>query len=536
MNKTNPNYPYASKRSVLYAKNGMVATSQPLAAMAGLEILKKGGNAIDSAIATAACLTVVEPTSNGIGGDAFALVWFQDKLHGLNSSGYAPQLMSIDALQSRGFNSIPKYGLLPVTVPGIPAAWAALNQKFGKLSLIECLRPAIAYAKEGYPVSEHVAKHWQNAYDIYKKHLSGEEFNEWFETFTFNSKAPNTGDIVKLPHHAKTLELIGVSNSKAFYEGELAELIDAYSIKYNGFIRKSDLISYQPLWVDPISVNYKGYDICEIPPNGQGMVALQALNIMNGFNFSVKENEETYHTQIEAMKLAFSDGLSQIADIFHMNKSIVQFLSSDYATLRRKEISNICKEPLPYDFQDAGTVYLCTADKEGNMVSFIQSNYMGFGSGIVIPNTGIALHNRGLNFSLELNHPNLLKPLKRPYHTIIPGFIMKDKQAIGPFGVMGGFMQPQGHLQVIMNLIDFNMNPQAAIDAPRWQWMEGKKVMVEPTVDKSIIEALIKRGHDIHIEHELSHFGRGQIILKDLKSGVYAGASEPRCDGHIALY
>ncbi len=529
-------YPYSSKRSVQYAKNGMVATSSPLAAEAGLEILRMGGNAIDSAIATAACLTVVEPTSNGIGGDAFALVWFNQKLHGLNASGFAPERMNIDNIHSKGLDTIPRFGLVPITVPGVPAAWASLNQKFGKLSLIDCLRPAIRYALEGYPVSEHVAKHWQNAFNIYLKHLIGNEFKPWFETFSFNQKAPLRGQIVKLPHHAKTLETIGLTNSDDFYQGQIADQIDAFSQKYNGFIRKSDLMKYKPLWVDPISINYKGYDIYEIPPNGQGLIALQALNIIKGFDFSVKEDESTYHKQIEAIKLAFADGLSQISDPDFMKISHHQLLSDTYAQLRRDMITEHALEPTPFDFKDAGTVYLCTADHEGNMVSYIQSNYMGFGSGIVIPNTGIAMQNRGLNFSLETNHPNELKPFKRPYHTIIPGFIMKDKQAIGPFGVMGGFMQPQGHLQVIMNLIDFKMNPQSAVDAPRWQWVDHKKVIVEPSVSNEIIDALIKRGHEVKIESELSNFGRGQIILRNPETGVYTGGTEPRCDGHIALY
>lgn len=530
------NYPYSSRRTCMFAKKGMVATSQPLAAQAGLEIIKKGGNAIDAAIATAACLTVVEPTSNGIGGDAFALVWTKGKLHGLNASGPAPMSLSIPELKSRGITEIPRHGFIPVTVPGVPSAWAELSKKFGKLPLTEVLKPAIDYAINGYPLSPTLAYYWQNTYKIYKRLLKGEEFQYWFDTFAPNSQAPNIGDIWSSKDHAKALDLIAKTNGDAFYHGEIAEAIDSFSKKYNGYIRKEDLENYKPEWVNPIGVNYRGYDVWEIPPNGQGLVALLALNILKGFSFSDRDNVDTLHKQIEAIKLAFSDGLAFITDSKEMKTPIEKLLSEEYANVRRKLIQSEALTPLPGEPNKGGTVYLATADGEGNMVSYIQSNYMGFGSGLVVPNYGIALQNRGHNFSMDENHENCLKPGKRTLHTIIPGFLTKDNEAVGPFGVMGGFMQPQGHLQVIMNTIDFGLNPQAALDAPRWQWMKDKQIVVEQAMPNHLIKQLAAKGHQINVEYESGTFGRGQIIWRNPKNGVLVGGTESRTDGHIAIW
>ncbi|MFU8792641.1 MAG: gamma-glutamyltransferase family protein [Acholeplasmataceae bacterium] len=527
---------YTSKRTVVYAKNGMVATAQPLAAQAGLDILKQGGNAIDAAIAVAACLTVVEPTSNGIGGDNFALIWYQNELFGLNSSGHAPSSLSIDNLKQKGLKDMPRFGFAPVTVPGAVAGWAELSKRFGKLPFNDVLKPAIAYAKSGFAVSPTVAYYWQRAADIYKKALAGDMFNHWFETFTHNGFAPNEGDIWTLPDHAKTLELIASTHGKAFYEGVIADQIEAFSIKHDGFIRKSDLSAFKPTWVTPIFTTYRGHDIWELPPNGQGIVTLIGLNIIKELNIGKKESLDTYHKQIEAVKLAFSDGLTYIGDEASMTVDPKDLLSKRYAKTRASQIAKLAQSFSAGDPTEKGTVYLATADKDGNMVSLIQSNYMGFGSGLVVPNTGIALHNRGHNFSMDPSSPNALGPNKKPFHTIIPGFITKDQHAIGPFGVMGGFMQPQGHLQVIMNMLDFQLNPQEALDAPRFQWMHDKKIIVEPDLSKRIIKGLIKKGHDIVIESELGQFGRGQIILRNPKTGVYCGGTEKRADGSIASY
>ncbi|MFH0767260.1 MAG: gamma-glutamyltransferase, partial [Bacillota bacterium] len=504
----NKNYPYASKRNVVYAKNGMVATAQPLAAQAGLDILKKGGNAIDAAIAVAAALTVVEPTSNGIGGDNFALIWNENKLHGLNSSGPAPSLLTKEALLQKGLSAIPRFGFAPITVPGAVAGWSEMSKKFGKLPLAEVLAPAIFYARNGFAVSPTVAYYWNAASQIYQKNLKADEFAFWFETFLIDRVAPIEGDLWYLKDHANTLEEIAQTNGASFYHGKLADKIDEFSRKYDGFIRKSDLEKFKPEWVEPISVSYKGYNVWEIPPNGQGIVALMALNIIENFNFTEREKLDVYHKQIEAMKLAFADGLHYISDPKSMNISVEAMLSKKYAKAQSKLILKQAQLRTHGSPKASGTVYLATADADGNMVSMIQSNYMGFGSGLVVPGTGIALHNRGHNFSLDEKSDNFLEPDKRPYHTIIPGFLTQGSTPIGPFGVMGGFMQPQGHMQIVMNLIDFKMNPQAALDAPRWQWMTGNHVTVEPNVSKSIIQGLIRKGHQVKIEPNLGTFGR----------------------------
>ncbi len=528
-------YQYASRRNVVYARRGMVATGQPLAAQAGLEILRLGGNAVDAAIATAAALTVVEPVSNGIGGDNFALVWMKDKLYGLNSSGPAPKSISIDSLAERGVTEIPAHGLIPVTVPGAPAGWAALSERFGQLPLEVVLAPAIRYAQEGYPVSPNAARQWENAYRSYQKKLTSDEFKSWFVTFAPKGRAPKAGEIWRSPEHAKTLEAIARTHAEAFYRGELAEKIDEFSRNFNGYLRAEDLAEFKPEWVEPISVNYRGYDVWEIPPNGHGIVALMALNILKGFDFTQRESIDTYHRQIEALKLAYADGMEFIADPRHMRVTPAELLSDAFAMERRSHITEEALMPFPGQPKGSGTVYLAAADGSGNMVSMIQSNYMGFGSGIVIPGTGIALHNRGHNFTLDKNHANALAGGKKPYHTIIPGFVTKNGKAIGPFGVMGGFMQPQGHLQVLMNSIDFALNPQSALDAPRWQWIGGKTIEIESSFPQEFADELKKRGHEIVLQKDAGSFGRGEIIWRN-DEGVLCGGTEPRTDGCIAAY
>jgi len=520
---------------VVSAQNGKAVTSQCLAAKVGLEILNKGGNAIDSAIPTAACLIVLEPTSNGIGGDAFALVWSKGRLRGLNSSGPAPKNISLKAVKELGYEKMPNFGWLPVTVPGVPAAWAVLSDSFGQLPFKEVLKPAINYADKGFPVSSVISNLWKIAYQRYKRNVQGEVFKYWFETFAPWGRAPEPGEIWRLPEQAQTLQLIADSKSKSFYQGELAEKIDSFSSQYGGFLTKEDLANFSPEWVNPINVNYRGYKVWEIPPNGQGLVALIALNILKGFEFASKDDPETYHKEIEAMKLAFSDGKKYITDSKQMKIKVEDLLSPSYAEERRKLIGKEALNPYPGRPPKGGTVYLATADSEGNMVSYIQSNYMGFGSGLVVPGTGISLQNRGSNFSLNPLDVNCLEPGKRTYHTIIPGFLTKNNEAVGPFGVMGGFMQPQGHLQLIMNVIDFKLNPQAALDAPRWQWVENKKVKVEQSFPKYIAESLARKGHIIEGALDSGGFGRGQIIWKDNK-GVLIGATEPRADGVVAAW
>lgn len=528
--------PYPSQRTAVFANRGMVATSQPLAAQAGLDILKKGGNAIDAAIATAATLTVVEPTSNGIGSDAFALVWTKGELHGLNGSGPGPKSISIEAVRERGHDKMPTHGLLPVTVPGTPSAWAELSKRFGRLSLKEVLQPAVDYAENGYPLTPILGKYWAIAYRNYKQNLTDEEFQHWFETFAPKGRAPKIGEVWKSKGHAETLRAIAETKGESFYRGEIADKIDAFSKKYNGFLSKEDLAAYKAEWVQPIKIHYRGYDVWEIPPNGQGLVALLALNIASGYDFKERDTLNTYHKQIEAMKLAYTDGKAYITDPKDMPITVDTLLSEAYGRSRREQICEEAIEPDPYQPPSGGTVYLATADGEGNMVSFIQSNYMGFGSGLVVPGTGIALQNRGHGFSLNPEEPNALKPGKKTYHTIIPGFLTKDDQAIGPFGVMGGYMQPQGHMQVVMNTIDFNLNPQAALDAPRWQWVGGKKVQVEPHFPNHLAQALLRKGHQIEMTVDTGGFGRGQMIWRDLETGVLVGGTESRTDGSIAAW
>lgn len=529
-------YPYPSKRNVMYARKGMVATSQPLAAQAGLEILKAGGNAVDAAVATAAALTVVEPTSNGIGGDAFALVWMKKELHGLNASGPAPQELTIEAVQKAGFEQIPETGVIPVTIPGAPSAWAELTNRFGKLTLEENLQPAIQLAEEGFPVSPTAAEFWQEAVDTYKKKHTSDEFEAWFSTFAPGGRAPLAGELWRSVDHANTLREIAKTNSSSFYNGKIADKIHSFFKLHGGYLSKKDLSVYRPEWVTPIQTTYKGYDIWEIPPNGQGLTALMALSTLRNDTFNAKDSAETLHLQIEAMKLAFADGLQYITEEKDMSVSSNDLLDSGYADQRRKTITDTAQYPKHGEPQKGGTVYLATADKDGNMVSFIQSNYMGFGSGIVIPGTGIAMQNRGHNFSLKEADANVLRPGKRTYHTIIPGFVTRKKEAVGPFGVMGGFMQPQGHLQVIMNSIDFNLNPQASLDAPRWLWKKGVDVEVDPLFPQYLIESLAKRGHKITRASNHNEFGRGQIIWRDPLSGVLSGGTESRTDGCIASW
>ena len=528
---------YASNRYCITARNGMVATGSALASAAGLEILKKGGNAVDAAVATAAALTVVEPTANGLGSDAFALVWMKDQLYGLNASGYSPYDISLaDARKRVEGGKMPTHGWIPVMVPGAVKGWKALIERFGNLSLAEVLAPAIAYAEEGYPLSPLLAKMWERSTQIFHERFSGKpEFDEWFRTFTKNGESYHFGEMVTLKNHARTLRLLAETNTDAFYKGEIADQFVRQSEANGGYFSKRDLAEYECQWVDPISVHYHGYDVHEIPPNGQGIAALMALNTLKEFELREKECPETYHTEIEAMKLAFADAFEYVSDPDRMKVDYHEFLKPQYGERRAKEIGDTAKSYGPLDLPGSGTVYLCTADGEGNMVSYIQSNYMGFGSGIVLEGYGVALQNRGADFSLDENHVNVLAPHKKTYHTIIPGFLTRDNQAVGPFGVMGGYMQPQGHLQVVTNMIDFHMNPQMALDAPRWQWNRDGSLSIEKEAGEEIIAGLTARGHDVKVMDSRTGFGRGEIIIR-LENGVLVGGTESRTDANIACY
>jgi gamma-glutamyltranspeptidase/glutathione hydrolase len=515
-------YQYPSRRNVVYGSKGMVATSHPLAAQAGLEILKKGGNAIDAAIAAAAALTVVEPTSNGLGSDNFAIIWKDGKLHGINGSGRAPLSFDLDKFRGRGWEKVPEQGWPSATVPAAPKTWAVLAETMGNLPLTETLAPAISYARDGHAVGVTVAHNWRLAFEKYSRILKGREFEVWFNTFCPEGRSPRAGELWRCLDQAYTLELIAKTNAESFYAGEIAEKIIAFSNRTGGFYSQEDFEQHNPEWVDPISVNYKGYDIWEIPPNGQGIIVLMALNMLKGFNFTFR-NAETFHAQIEAIKLAFADAHRYVADQRFSQVPVAEMLSDNYGDVRRACIKERACLPKAGEPEASGTVYLSAADSEGNMVSFIQSNYAGFGSAIVIPKTGIALNNRAKGFSLDPNHPNVLAPGKRPYHTIIPGFITKDGEPVGPFGVMGGYMQPQGHVQVIMNMVDFAMNPQEAIDAPRWQWVGDMNVSVEPGFPIAEAQALARMGHHMGAALDSNEFGRGQMILRT-SDGTLVGA------------
>lgn len=523
--------PYPSQREPVLAQNA-VATSQPLAAQAGLEMLRRGGNAIDAAVATAAALTVVEPTANGIGGDNFALIWTNGMLHGLNSSGRAP--LGLVRERYEGLERVPLYGWEAVTTPGAVAGWAAAIERFGSLSLSTVLEPAIRYAQEGYLVSPGVARGWAAADRRYRDDA---KFDAWREAFVPTGTPPRIGELFKSSGHAWTLERIAASNGRDFYEGEIAARIDRASREHGGDLRAADLAAHTSDWVTPIEVDYRGLTLHEIPPNGQGLAALLALGILREFDLAslAPDSSECLHLQIEAMKLAFADAHRYIADPEHMDVAVADLLDAGYL----RERAGLISRDRATDFghgtpKPGGTVLLTTADSRGNMVSFIQSNYTGFGSGMVVPGTGIALHNRGGNFTLEKGHPNEIGPGKRPYHTIIPGFVTRQgalgRAPVMSFGVMGGFMQPQGHTQVMTRLVDHKQNPQAILDAPRWQVTKGLGVDIEPGFGTETLKALAAMGHELDPSRSRSaSFGRGQIIHR-LDDG-YLAASDLRADG-----
>jgi gamma-glutamyltranspeptidase / glutathione hydrolase len=517
-----------------------VATSQPLAAQAGLDVLKRGGNAVDAALATAITLTVVEPASNGMGGDAFALVWDGARLHGLNGSGRSPQRLNLEIATSRGYQSMPEYGWLAVTVPGAPAAWRDLHQRFGKMPFEKLFETAIEYAEHGYPVSPISRWNWRFAVEEVHPLLIGEEFSAFLPLFAPEGRAPAVGEMWRSPEMARSLRLIAETGARGFYEGELAERTAAFAERTGGFLTSEDFARHTSSWVEPISTNYRGFDVWEMPPNGQGLAALIALNILEGFEPGLstlpRESTESYHLQLEAMKLAFADAHRYIGDPEHGDAAIpvAELLSKSYAARRRALIGERALMPEPGNPNQSDTVYLCTADESGMMVSYIQSTYSSFGSYIVVPGTGIVLQNRGSGFSLHTGHPNCLASGKRPFHTIIPGFLTHSGQAIGPFGVMGGHMQPQGHVQMVVNTIDYHMDPQTSLDTPRWSWWGDRFTKLEPC-DPAIVSGLQDRGHEVELDLEVDWAGRGQIIWR-LPGGGYIAASDRRADGQACGY
>ncbi|MBU1747225.1 MAG: gamma-glutamyltransferase family protein, partial [Chloroflexi bacterium] len=507
-------------------------TSQPLAAQAGLAILRAGGNAVDAAVATAVTLTVVEPASCGMGGDAFALVWDGQHLHGLNGSGRSPQRLTCELLQRHGHDEIPEYGWLPVTVPGAPAAWRDLHQRFGRLPFERLFKSAIAYAEQGYPVSPIAQYNWQWGHIKLASALSQTELQHWAAAFAPAGRVPQVGEVWRCPDMARSLQLVAETGAKSFYHGELAETLSAAAAGSGGVLTVDDLARHHSTWVEPISTRYRGLDVWEIPPNGQGLAALMALNLLEGFDLAhtPRESVESYHLQIEALKLAFADARRYIADPEHAVVLTEVLLTKAYAGERRRLIHEQAGLPEPGTPVPGGTAYLCTADADGMMVSLIESVFGGFGSGIIVPGTGIALQNRATGFTLEPGHPNELGPGKRPFHTIIPGFLTRNGEPVGPFGVMGGHMQPQGHVQMVVNTVDYGLNPQASLDAPRWFWWADRYVKLEPMVAPAIVEGLQKRGHDVDVDPDVDVFGCGQMIWRD-PAGVYVAGSDGRTDG-----
>ncbi|MBR8534339.1 gamma-glutamyltransferase [Carboxylicivirga sediminis] len=533
-----------ASRSEVIAQNGIACTSHPLSTQIAIDILKQGGNAIDAAIAANAALGLMEPTGCGIGGDLFALIWDANtkQLYGLNGSGRSPQTLSINYFNSQNLDKIPSYGPLSVSVPGCVDAWFELHQRFGQLTMEEILAPAISYAENGFPLSELIAYYWERSVKLHQK------YPNVIETYTSNGNIPVKGDILKNPYLAETYRQLAKQGRNYFYKGKLAETITKFIKQQGGFLSIEDLASHRSQWVEPVSVNYRGYDIWELPPNGQGITALQMLNIIKGYSFEKEEFGTARHLHLvtEAKKLAFEDRAKYYADMDMQNVPVEKLISEEYAKQRRDLI----------DMQKAGqyiagtishgeTIYLTVADRWGNMVSLIQSNYRGMGSGMVPPQCGFMLQNRGELFSLDPDDANALAPGKRPFHTIIPAFVTKNQQPVMSFGVMGGDFQPQGHVQVLMNIIDFGMNLQEAGDAPRFSHTgssqptgkraKGKgQLNIETGFSNKTILELTKMGHSVGFLP--GSYGGYQAIWYDSKRGVYIGASEKRKDGMAAGY
>src|SRR5579859_866253 len=533
--------PYPTLRMPVMARN-VVSTSQPLAAQAGLRMLWKGGNAVDAAIAEAATLTIVEPVSNGLGSDCFAILWDGKQLTGLNSSGVAPAAWSPEyfarkyGTDGNGLAERPIRGWDSVTVPGAVAGWAMLHERFGKLPFADLMEPAIEIAERGHSVAPIVAYKWAAAVPS----LDGQP--GYAEAFMPHGRAPRPGEKFVFKAAADTLRLLAKQGPRAYYEGEIAEKIAAFSKACGGAMTLDDLRGYRPDWVTPISKRYRGYDVHEIPPNGQGIAALIALGILDKFDLAglPVDQIDSQHLQIEAMKLAFADIYRYVADPRAMEVTPAEMLDDGYLTERAKLIDmGRAREPGFGMPRSGGTIYLSAADESGMMISFIQSNYMGFGSGVVVPELGISLQNRGVGFSMDPRSPNVVAGGKRPFHTIIPAFLTKDGAPVMSFGVMGGDMQPQGHLQTLVRMLDYQQQPQAACDAPRWKVNRDFTLDVEATMRRDTVEALQARGHRLKsIDDPYMDFGSGQFIwrLSDDPDHGYVAASDSRRDGHAAAF
>ncbi len=530
---------YPSTRLPVFARN-VVSTSHPLAAQAGLRMLQKGGNAVDAAIAAAAVITLTEPVSNGLGSDAFAILWDGKELHGLNASGCAPQGWTPEYFHrkyGKDAKTPPKRGIDSVTVPGAVSGWVALSDRFGKLPFADLLEPAVEIAERGYLIPVVVQQKWAAA----TPELQG--VPGFAQSFLPWGRAPQVGELFRFQAAARALRLIAETKGEAYYHGEIAQALEKFSHECGGVLKASDLASYQPEWVQPLAKNYRGYTLHEIPPNGQGIAAQIALGILDKFDLGSLpvDGVDSQHLQIEAMKLAFADVYRYVAEPSAMHVTPEQMLDDAYLASRAKLID--MKQAQDFKAGNpvkGGTIYLTAADENGMMISFIQSNFMGFGSGCVEPTFGISLQNRGHGFNVDPqghNTANLVAPGKRPIHTIIPAFLTKDGQPVMSFGVMGGNMQPQGHLQTVVRMLDYGQNPQAACDAPRWRYNAGLEINVEATLDKNTVQGLQARGHRVEVINDsYQDFGAGQFIWRagDPKVEGYVAASDPRRDGLAA--
>ncbi len=527
---------FPSRRSAVLARRGMVATSQPLATMAGLRILMDGGNAADAAVTVASMLNVVEPMSTGIGGDCFALIYEAgtDQVTALNGSGRAPAAFTLEEAQRLGLEAIPLTGPLPVTVPGAASGWEALLERHGTMSLADCLAPAIAIAEDGFPVSERISAGWKRSEAKLSQHR---------EARRVYLPVPSVGNIHRQTDLARTFRTVAEGGAQAFYHGVLAENIAAYVQAKGGYLTSEDLATHTATWEVPIRTTYRDVEVLEHPPNGQGLAALVALNIVEGYALRDMDyfDPARWHLMIEAMRLAMADAAQHVADPTVVNVPVAALLSKEYAARRRSLIQpdRALDIVAPGQPEHRDTVYLTVVDGQGNAISFINSLYHLFGSGLVVPGTGICLQNRGACFTLEPGHPNTLAGGKRPYHTIIPAMALREGRLWLSFGVMGGFMQPQGHLQVITNLVDYDMNPQTALDAPRFRVDEhgGLRADIETGVPLKTRKALAAMGHNVQPQTTFSPgFGSGDIIARDLETGVLCGASDPRKDGCAVGY
>ncbi|HYF57400.1 MAG TPA: gamma-glutamyltransferase family protein [Burkholderiaceae bacterium] len=528
--------PYPTIRTPVFARN-VVSTSQPLAAQAGLRMLAAGGTAIDAVIAAASTIALTEPCSNGLGSDMYAIVWDGERLHGLNASGWSPAAWDVEYFRRRHGGVHPQRGWDTVTVPGCVAGWAALHERFGRLPFERCLEPAIEYAERGFAVSTIVKRKWDAHVPILKDQPG------FAEHFMPRGRAPEVGERVVIPGAAGTLRRIAATRGRDFYEGETAARLVAHAREHGAALTAADLAEYAVEWVDTIDIEYKGRRLHEIPPNGQGIGALMALGILKHFDLAglPPDSVRSRHLQIEAMKCAFADVYAHVADLPHMRVTPAQLLDPAYLAERAKLIRPDRATSFSHGMPPpGGTIYLSAADEQGRMVSFIQSNYMGFGSGVVVPGTGVSLQNRGHCFSLDPAHPNVVAPRKRPFQTIIPAFLTEaDGRPRMSFGVMGGNMQPQGHLQTLVRMLEYGQNPQAACDAPRWKVNRGLDVDVEATIEREVAEGLRALGHNLApVADPYMDFGSGQFIwkLSDALEDGYVAASDSRRDGHAAAF